>query len=123
MALSSISTAARNAMCDAFVDLLDDGDLQVRTAGGTTLLATCDFSATAFGSASTGTATANAIAQDSSADATGTAAVVRMRNSAGATQADGTVGVGSGDLQLNTTSITAGDVVVINSATITMPAS
>lgn len=123
MALTSISVASRNAAIEAWTDLLDSGDLQVRTAGGTTLLATCGFSATAFGAPAAGSISANAISDDASADASGTAAVVRLRTSATATQADGTVGVGSGDLQLNDTSVTAGDTVSITGATIAMGAS
>lgn len=123
MALTNISTAARNAQADAFTALLDSGDMQIRTAGGTTLLATCDFSATAFGAAAVGVATANAISDDASADASGTAAVVRLRTSATATQCEGTCGVGSGDLQLNDTSVTAADPVSITGATLTWGAS
>lgn len=129
MAINNIATTVRNAMCDAFVDAIDvgttdaSGDLQVRTSGGTTLLAELTFSATAFGAASSGAATANAITDDSSADASGTAAVMRIRNRDNTTVAEGTVGTSGADLNLNTVSITAGDRVSVTSATITMPAS
>ncbi len=69
-----ISTAARNAACDALVDRIDGGTgagtIPIRTgppptnvadASSGTLLGTCTFSATAFGASSSGTATANSI--------------------------------------------------------------
>ncbi len=129
MAFSSIATTVRNAMCDAFVDAIDvgstdpSGDIQIRTSGGTTLLAELAMSAPAFGSSSSGTATASAITDDSSADATGTAAVGRFRSRDNTTVADFTVGTSGADLNLNTTSITSGDRVSISSCTVTMPAS
>lgn len=131
MPLSNISTAARNAQADGFVDQLDvgstdaAGDLQIRTAAGATLLAELVFSAPAFGSAASGTATANAITDEDDAPASGTAAVLRLRDRDNATVADGTVGeIGSGeDLELNTLSIAAADAVAVTAATITAPAS
>ena len=69
-----LSAAARNAMCNALVDLIDGGagagTLKIYTATqpagpGTaitdqTILATLTFSDPAFGNAATGTATASA---------------------------------------------------------------
>lgn len=67
-------------------------------------------------------ATFAAIAQDTSADATGTAAYFRGYDSAGTTvKFQGTVGVGTFDLVLNTTAITSGSVVSISSAYIELP--
>ena len=129
MALNNISTAARNAIADAFVDQIDvgstdsGGDLNIYTAAFGTLLAEPQFSATAFGAAAAGVATANAITSDSSANATGTAAVLRIQDQDNATVAEGTVGTSGEDLNLNTTSITSGDTVAITSATLTAPAS
>ena len=130
MAISNISTAARSAMADAFVDQLDVGstdtcgDMQIQ-ASDNTVLAEVEFSATAFGAAASGVATAAAISDDTSADATGTAAIIRFRDQDNATVADGTAGsTGSGeDLELSDTSITAGDTVSVTSFTVTMPAS
>lgn len=130
MALNNISTSVRNTMCNAFVDAIDvgstnpTGKLRIYTAGFATLLAELNFSNPAFGAASNGVATAAAIAQEESALASGAAAVFRIVDRAGATVADGTVSAtgGSGDLQLNTTSIVQFDIVSITSATITMPA-
>jgi hypothetical protein len=129
MALNTFSTAARNAICDAFVDLIDigsadpGGDLQIHTAAYAALLAEPEFGAPAFGAAATGVATANAITDDASAAGTGTAAVLRIRNRDNTALVDGTVGTSGQDLNLNTTSITTGDVVSITAATITAPAS
>jgi hypothetical protein len=127
MAINNIATGVRNAMCDVFVDAIDAGagagTLSIHTAAFAALLATLTFSDPAFGAAASGTATASAITDDSSADNTGTAAVLRIRDSSPATVAEGTVGAGSGDLSLNTVSITAGDRVSCTSATITVPAS
>ena len=131
-----VSTAARNAMCDALVDLIDGG-----TAAGTmkmytgtqpagpgtgigtqTLLATLTYSDPAFGSAATGVATASAISDDTSADATGTAAWFRNADSAGTAVYDGELGTSGSDINFNTLSWTAGDAVSVTSFTVTVPA-
>jgi len=127
MAINNIATSVRNSMCDAFVDAIDGGGgaglWEIHSAAFAAKLGTCTFSATAFGSAASGVATAAAITDDSSADATGTAAVMRVTTSTPATLYEGTVSTSGADLNLNTTSITSGDVISITSATITMPAS
>ena len=54
------------------------------------------------------------------ADNTGTAAIARIKDSDGNIAVSGlTVGAGSGDINLSSTSITAGDTVTLNSAVIT----
>lgn len=132
MAINNISTAARNAMCDALVDQVDGGSsngvVQIYTSAFGTLLATCAFSATAFGAASSGVATAASISDDTSADATGTAAVCRISTTNDgstpvATVWEGTVGTSGADINFNTVSFTSGDTVSITSMTVTMPAS
>jgi hypothetical protein len=129
MAINTISTAARNAMCDALVDLIDGGagagTIQIRTAsgGGGTLLATLTFSDPAFGAASSGVATASAITDDSSADATGTAGYCVILDSDSNSIFEGTVGTSGADINFNTVAFTSGDTVSISSMTITMPAS
>lgn len=92
-----------------------------------TLLATLAFSATAF-PASTSltsdgniTATANSIASDTNAANTGTAGHFRCWNNASTTILQGNVGTSGADLNLNTTSITAGDTVAITAFVITLP--
>lgn len=128
--LSAISTAVRNVCADGVVDAYDggtpgdaSGDLQVRTSGGTTLLAELTLANPAAGAASSGTATLNAITDDSSADNTGTAALARLRDRANATVHEGTVSTSGEFYNLNTTSITTGDRVACTAMTITAPAS
>lgn len=128
----SYSTTLRNAM-------LAEIDTQVNsgTAGGflriysgtkpapggtaTTLLAELRFSDPAFGTPSNGVVSANAIADETATLATGTATWFRVTNSSGTYVLDGTVGVtGSGaDLILNSTSISANQIVKVSSFTIT----
>ncbi len=115
-------------MCNAIVDEIDAGagagTWQIRTSGGTTLLATLTFDATAaFGASSSGVATAAAITADSSADTDGTAAMFRVLDSDSNILYEGTVSTSGADVNFNTVSFTNGDDVSISSATITMPAS
>lgn len=136
MALS-IATSARNAMCDALVDLLDAGSgagkIEIRTgtrpanpntAATGTLLATVTLIDPAFGAASTGAATL-ADPAAVTAVATGTATWFRAMDSANAAVFDGDVTAtgGGGDLTLATTSITTGLSVDVTGGTVTMPAS
>jgi hypothetical protein len=129
MAINNIATGVRNAMADAFVDAIDTGttdtggDIAIFTAAFGTLLAEPEFGNPAFGAAASGVATANAISDDPSAANTGTAAVLRLRDRDNATVAEGTVSTAGADLNLNTVSITSGDIVAITAATITQPAS
>ena len=58
--------------------------------------------------------------QDTSADASGTAAHFRVHNSAGTVcEIQGSVGMGSGDLQLDNTAIVAGQTVSITAFSVT----
>jgi hypothetical protein len=136
MALS-LATSARNAMCDALVDLLDagtgSGKIEIRsgtrpatpntTATGT-LLATVTLIKPAFGSAATGVATL-ADPAAVTAVATGTATWFRAMDSANAAVMDGDVTAtgGGGDLTLATTSITTGLSVDVTGGTVTVPVS
>lgn len=134
-----ISTAARNAACNALVDLIDAGTgagrLEIRVgspptnvgdASSGTLLATLTFSATAFGNASTGVATANSITSDTTADASGDAGYFRIyAGAAGDTAAlfQGTAGESGDtpDMVFDEKSIVAGGTVACSSMTLTMP--
>lgn len=127
-----ITNAVASAMCNALVDLLDNGYLRIydgtiptnadTAIGAQVLLAELRFNATAFGAASNGVATANAFTADSSANATGTASWFRALQSDGSTVImDGTVGTSGDDLNLNTVSIVTGAAVSISSMTVTMP--
>jgi hypothetical protein len=84
-----------------------------------TLLATMTFGATAFGASSGGTATANAISSGTAGN-TGTAAYFALVKSDGTTVVGtGSVGTTGCDLNLNSTSISAGATVSCSSFTIT----
>jgi hypothetical protein len=125
-----LSNAAASAAADAVVDLLDNGYIRIydgtqatdadTAVGAQVLLAELRWNATAFGAASNGVATANAITSDSSANATGTASWFRALSSNGTTVIfDGSVGVSSANLNLNSVSISSGATVAISSFTYT----
>ncbi len=131
-----LGTAARNAGVNAAINLVDAGGgpgfIQIRTstqptnvgdADTGTLLATLPLSATAFGAASTGTKTANTITSDTNADASGTATQFRMKDFSNVVIADGTCGLGSGDLSFDNNVIVAGGTVAITSFSISQPIS
>ena len=121
------STAAKNARLNAVAGVIDAGSgpgvIQIGTAGMAVLLATITLNDPCAASASGGVLTFSGFPKsDTSADATGVAAAARIRDSNGNDVVTGlTVGqAGSGaDLILDTTNIDAGEIVTLNSATIT----
>lgn len=127
MALTALSTTARNAACDAVVDLLDGGTIQLQTSGDTEV-ATLTFGSPAFGAAAAGVATANAIAQDAGAaggtiDATD-GLVVRAAGTGDPVVFKGSMSTtgGGGDGEISSLVIGATDVVSCSAFTVTMPA-
>lgn len=126
-----LGTAARNAAANGAADLLNGGDIRIRTstpptnvsdADSGTLLGTLTFSATAFGAASGGAKTANAIASDTNADASGTAGQARHYLSDHATpHSDASCGLGSGDYNFDNNVIVAGGTIAVSSMTWTQP--
>lgn len=127
-----IGTAARNAACDAIVDLLDGGTLEVftgsppatpATADSGTKLGTCTLGTPAFGAASGGVATANAIGSDTNADASGDAGYFRLKTSGAVVVLQGTAGAAadSPDLTFDNKAIVAGGTIAISSLTVTVP--
>jgi hypothetical protein len=134
-----ISTSARNAACDAIVDLIDGGTppgrVEIRTgapptnvsdASSGTLLGTCLCSNPAFGAASTGVATASAITSDTDADASGDAGYFRVyTGDGGDTTAilQGTAGEAADtpDMEFDDKSIVAGGTIAISAMTVTVP--
>lgn len=123
LANSALDTLLANAD-GGFLDIYDGSQpASVATAITTqVLLASLSLDTPAFAAASGGVATANTITGDASADATGTAAWFRIYESDHTTGViDGTVGVGTYDLVVNTTSIIATIIVEITSLTVALP--
>ncbi len=130
-----LGTTMRNNATNAVVDTIDQGagpgctkiytGSQPGSVGGTygTLLGTLPFSDPAFGNSASGVATASAITSDTSADASGTAATFTIEDSDANVLADGTCGLGSGDLSFDNNVIVAGGVIAISSMTVTTPIS
>ena len=120
------ASAAADAVCahanSGFLRIYDgtqpaDADTAITSQ---VLLAELVFNATAFGAAVNGVATANAITQDASANATGTATWFRaLRSNGTSVLFDGSVGTGTNDLVLNTTSIVSGAAVSVSAFTYT----
>lgn len=118
----TLETAARNAACNAVVDLLDGGTIEFQTAGAVEV-ATLTLGTPAFGAASVGVATANAVTSDT--DATGgTIATAVFKTSAAAALFTATVSItgGYGDIELSSIIIGAGDTVSLSNYTHTQPA-
>ena len=120
-----LTTAARNAACNAIVDLVDGGSgagtIQFETSGDAEV-ATLTFSDPAFGSASTGVATASATTSDTSATG-GTIAQASIYDSSSTKIWENTAGTSGTEFILSSTSIGAGDTVSCSSFTVTVPAS
>ncbi len=133
MALNSqLSDTSVNAAVAAVLALANSGKLRLYSGsqpanantaiGAQVLLAELTFNATAFGAPTAGVALANAITSDPSADASGTAAWCRILKSDGTTVLfDGTVGTSGCNLNLTSTTITAGQPVAVASFTYTHP--
>ena len=126
------SNAAVNGKADYISDQLDSGFLRIydgtiptnadTAIGAQVLLAELRFNATAAPAATAGVLTFNAITADASANATGTASWFRALKSDGTSVIfDGTVGVATSDLILNTTSIVSGAEVSVSAFTYTQP--
>jgi hypothetical protein len=116
------TTAVKNARLDAVVTQIGSaGVLEIGTTGMGTVLATIVLGNPA-GTTSGGILTFSGFPRsDTSADATGTAAAARIRTASGGTDiiTGLTVGTSASDINLDSVSITTGQTVTINSATIT----
>jgi len=125
---TTLSTAARNAACDATVDLVDAGAGagKIRIKNGGTVIAEVTLGDPAFGNAATGVATANGLplaGAGLAAAGTGTVAqTFDVTDSANTVIWSGAVGNGSGELSLNNTTIANAQVVTITAFTHTQPA-
>lgn len=125
-----LSVAVRNARLDAIETTIGaTAVLKIRsgsvpadcaTADAGTVLATLTLPSDWMAAASSGSKAKSGTWQDTSADATGTAAHFRIYDSGGTVCGlQGTVGVGSGDLQVDSTSFTSGQSFSITGFTIT----
>lgn len=121
----TLTTAARNAACNAIVDLVDAGagagTLVFYAADTTTEVATLTFSDPAFGNSATGVATASAITSDTSATG-GTTTVAKFLDSDATEVLRCTVGTSGADINLSNNVIAASETVAVTALTVTVPA-
>lgn len=116
---TSLKTTRMNAVVTDIDGGAGPGTLEICTAAYATVLAVLTL-ADPCGTVSNGVLTFSAITQDSAADNGGTAAVARIKDSNGNVIIDGlTVGTSGANINLNTTTIVANDIVQITSASIT----
>jgi hypothetical protein len=116
------TTAVKNARLDAVTSQIGAaGVLEIGTAGMASVLATIALGNPAAAAASGGVLTFSGFPRsDTAADASGTAAAARIRTGGAADIVTGlTVGTSGSDINLDSTNITAGQTVTINSMTIT----
>ena len=113
--------ALKNTRLDAVTTAIGaSGKLEIGTAAMAAILATIPLANPAAPGAASGVLTFTMPQSDTSADNTGTAAAARIRTGADADVVTGlTVGTGTENIVLNSTSITATQTVTITSATIT----
>jgi len=127
-----LSTTVLNARLDAIESTIGTSPImKVRTGAAPancaaadtgTVLATLTLPSDWMAAASAGAKAKSGTWQDTSADATGTAAHFRIYDSGGTTcHIQGTVGVGTGDLQVDNTSFATGQAFTVTSFTITDP--
>ena len=123
-----LAVSTRNARLDAIeTDLGADPDLEIRTgaapadcatADSGTLLCSMQLPNDAFAAAGSG-AKAKSGTWSGTAGAAGTAAHFRVKTAAGVCKLQGSVGQGSGDLQLDNTNIAIGQTVTVTGFTLT----
>lgn len=125
-----LGTAVRNARLDTIESTIGTSPiLKLRTgaapadcgtADSGTVLATLTLPSDWMAAASSGAKAKSGTWQDTSADATGTAGHFRIYDSGGSTcHLQGTCGIGTGDLQLDNTSLATGQSVTITAFTLT----
>jgi hypothetical protein len=119
-----LTTLARNAACNAIVDLIDAGagagNIKFETSGDVEV-ATLPFSDPAFGNAAVGVATANAITSDTTATG-GTVAQASIYDSDANKVLECNVQTSGGDINMSSLVIGAGDTISMSALTVTVPA-
>lgn len=116
------TTAVKNARLEAVVTQIGaTGVLEIGTTAMGTVLATINLGSPAGSAASDVLTFSGFPRSDTAADATGTAAAARIRTATGGTDivTGLTVGLSGSDINLDSTSLTTGQTVTINSMTIT----
>ncbi len=114
----------RDARMDAVISAIDASAgaayIEICSAAYALVLATITLSDPSFTRLNGVITMAGAPKSDTDADNTGTAAIARIKNGDGTVVVqDLSVGVGTGDIQLNSTSITQHQTVTLTSGTIT----
>lgn len=124
---TTLSTKARNAACDAVVDLCDEGAGagKLKIKDGTTLLCTITLADPAFGAASTGVATLAGTPRSGTGVAAGDADNFEVTDSDDEVMWTGSVTAtgGGGDLTLDNVNIAVDQTVNVTGLTHTQPAS
>jgi|SRR5215831_12864207 len=119
----SYANALKDTRMNAVITAIDaqsgSGYIEIGTAGMAATLVTITFAKPSFTEASQAITMAGA-PKSGVASGSGTAAAARIKDSAGTIQVSGlTVGTSGSDINLNSTSITSGQTVTLNSAVIT----
>jgi hypothetical protein len=118
------NSALKSVRMTAVITAVDAGSgpgtLEICTASYASVLATVTLADPSFTESGGVITMAGVPRSDTSADNTGTAAVARVKDSTGTVVISGLiVGAGTGDIQLNSVSIAAGQTVTITAGTIT----
>ena len=118
------STGLKTTRMTAVIDAIDAGSgpgtLEICSAAFAAVLATIILDDPSFTVSGAVITMAGVPRSDTSADATGTAAVARIKDSDGNVIINNlTVGVGTGDIQLNSVALSSGQTVTITAGTIT----
>jgi hypothetical protein len=115
------TTAVKNARLDAVTTQLGTaGKLEIGTASMAAVIVTFNLNNPAAAGAASGVLTFSGFPKTSAASAGGTAAAARLRTGANVDIVTGlTVGTSGSDINLDSTNVSSGQNVTINSATIT----
>lgn len=119
MAVVYVDSLKNNRLDEVTTAIGTTGVLEIYDAGQATLLASIPLANPAAPAADAGVLTFTMPQSDTSADAGGTAAEAKITDGTGDVVTGLTVGTSGTDIVLDSVSITAGQTVTINSATIT----